>query len=72
MNERDEMGSLLVVSNQAPTEWPDRFDSPHLTSAALDRLAHHAVTLVITRGSFRTQGRQHLKRIVGELAKDRR
>jgi hypothetical protein len=58
INERYEVGSMLVTSNRAPTEWPDLFGNPLLASAGLDRLAHHAETLVITGCSFRAQGRQ--------------
>jgi DNA replication protein DnaC len=53
MNERYELGSILVTSNRAPSEWPDLFGDPLLASAGLDRLAHQAETLVITGRSFR-------------------
>ncbi len=58
INERYEVGSILVTSNRAPAEWPDLFGNPLLASAGLDRLAHHAETLVITGSSFRAHGRQ--------------
>jgi len=57
INERYEVGSILVTSNRAPAEWPDLFGNPLLASAGLDRLAHHAETLVITGSSFRAHGR---------------
>lgn len=60
INERYEVGSILVTSNRAPAEWPDLFGNPLLASAGLDRLAHHAETLVITGTSFRAQGRRQL------------
>jgi DNA replication protein DnaC len=72
INERYEVGSVLVTSNRAPTEWPDLFGNPLLASAGLDRLAHHAETLVITGRSFRAQGHQPMEKPVGELAKERR
>ena len=72
MNERDEVGSLLVTSNRAPTEWPDLCGNPLLASAELDRLAHHAETVVITGRSFRAQGRQLSEQTAGEPTKDRR
>jgi DNA replication protein DnaC len=53
INERYEVGSILVTSNRAPAEWPDLFGDPLLASAGLDRLAHQAETLVITGRSFR-------------------
>lgn len=57
INERYEVGSILVTSNRAPDEWPDLFGNPLLASAGLDRLAHHAETLIITGRSYRAQGR---------------
>jgi DNA replication protein DnaC len=53
MNERYEVGSILLTSNRAPEEWPDLFGDPLLASAGLDRLAHQAETLVISGRSFR-------------------
>ena len=72
MNERYEVGSILVTSNRAPTEWPDLFGNPLLASVGLDRLAHHAENLVITGRSFRAHGRQPLEKTAGELAQERR
>jgi DNA replication protein DnaC len=68
INERYEAGSILVTSNRAPTEWPDLFGNPLLASAGLDRLAHHAESLVITGRSFRAQGRQPVEKTGSELA----
>jgi DNA replication protein DnaC len=51
--ERYERGSIILTSNRAPTEWPELFGNPLLASAGLDRLAHHAETVVITGRSFR-------------------
>jgi DNA replication protein DnaC len=56
INERYEVGSILVTSNRAPAEWPDLFGDPLLASAGLDRLAHQAETLIITGRSYRAQG----------------
>jgi DNA replication protein DnaC len=72
INERYEVGSMLVTSNRAPTEWPDLFGNPVLASAGLDRLAHHAEMLVITGRSFRAQGGQPAAKLAGELVKERR
>jgi DNA replication protein DnaC len=58
INERYEVGSILVTSNRAPNEWPDLFGDPLLASAGLDRLAHQAESVVITGRSYRAQGRQ--------------
>jgi DNA replication protein DnaC len=51
--ERYEKGSIVLTSNRAPSEWPDLFGNPLLASAGLDRLAHHAESVVITGRSFR-------------------
>jgi DNA replication protein DnaC len=56
INERYEVGSILVTSNRAPAEWPDLFGDPLLASAGLDRLAHQAETRIITGRSYRAQG----------------
>jgi DNA replication protein DnaC len=72
INERYEVASMLVTSNRAPTEWPDLFGNPLLASAGLDRLAHHAETLVITGRSYRAQGRQASEKPTGDLARERR
>ena len=51
--ERYERGSIILTSNRAPSEWPELFGNPLLASAGLDRLAHHAETVVMTGRSFR-------------------
>ena len=56
INERYEVGSIVVTSNRAPSEWPELFGDPLLASAGLDRLAHHAETLLLTGRSYRAQG----------------
>lgn len=61
INDRYEVGSILLTSNRAPAEWPDLFGNPLLASAGLDRLAHHAETVVITGRSYRAQGRARLE-----------
>jgi DNA replication protein DnaC len=43
----------VVTSNRAPSEWPELFGNPLLASAGLDRLAHHAESVIITGRSFR-------------------
>ena len=45
---------MLLTSNRAFKEWPPIFnhDSP-LTSAVLDRLLHHADTIIMEGKSFR-------------------
>lgn len=56
ISERYEQGSIILTSNRAPSEWPELFGNPLLASAGLDRLAHHAETVVITGQSYRAAG----------------
>ena len=53
---RYEVGSIVLTTNRAPSEWPELFQDPLLGSAGLDRLAHHAESLVITGPSYRKSG----------------
>ena len=51
---RYEQGSLIITSNRAYKHWPQIFNNDStLTSALLDRLLHHAETIVIEGRSFR-------------------
>jgi DNA replication protein DnaC len=51
---RYERGSLLITSNRAFKKWPEIFNNDStLTSALLDRLLHHAETLIIESTSYR-------------------
>ena len=51
---RDEQGALIITSNRAFKEWPAIFNHDStLTSAVLDRLLHHADTIIIEGKSFR-------------------
>ena len=58
ISERYERGSMIVTSNRAFEEWADVFGDPLLASAALDRLTHHAHTLVIRGASYRQRSRR--------------
>ena len=58
ISERYESRSCIVTSNRAFEEWPDVFANDLLASAALDRLTHHAHTLVIRGQSYRQRGRR--------------
>jgi DNA replication protein DnaC len=51
---RYEQGAIVITSHRAFKEWPKIFnnDSP-LTAAILDRLLHHAETVIIEGKSFR-------------------
>jgi len=51
---RYEQGALIITSNRAFQEWPTIFNHDStLTSAVLDRLLHHADTIIIEGKSFR-------------------
>jgi DNA replication protein DnaC len=58
ITERYERGSLIITSNRAFEEWGEIFANDLLASAALDRLTHHAHTIVIRGESFRQRGRR--------------
>jgi DNA replication protein DnaC len=58
ITERYEHGSLIVTSNRALEEWPEVFQNDLLASAALDRLTHHAHTLIIRGDSYRQRNRR--------------
>jgi len=51
---RYEHGALIITSNRAYKHWPEIFNNDStLTSALLDRLLHHAETVLIEGKSFR-------------------
>jgi len=55
---RYEKGSIVITSNRAYKEWPKIFNNDAtLTSAILDRLLHHADTIVIEGKSYRMKER---------------
>ena len=58
ISERYEQGSMIISSNRAFEEWAEVFDNDLLASAALDRLTHHAHTLVIQGQSYRQRDRR--------------
>ncbi len=54
ISQRYERGSTVITSNRAYKQWPEIFNNDStLTSAILDRLLHHAETLVIEGKSYR-------------------
>jgi DNA replication protein DnaC len=58
ISERYERGSLIITSNRAFEEWTEVFGNELLASAALDRLTHHAHTLIIRGESYRQRDRR--------------
>lgn len=54
ISERYERGSIVLTTNQPYKSWPKVFNNDAtLTSAVLDRLLHHADTVVIDGKSYR-------------------
>jgi DNA replication protein DnaC len=59
VSQRYEQGSIILTSNKAFQEWPSIFNNDStVTAAILDRLLHHADTLVLTGASYRMKQRQ--------------
>ena len=51
---RYEQGAMIITSNRAFKNWPEIFNNDStLTSAVLDRLLHHAETVLIEGKSYR-------------------
>lgn len=54
ISQRYERGSIIITSNRAFKKWPEIFNNDStLTSAILDRLLHHAETMLIEGKSYR-------------------
>jgi len=54
ISQRYERGSTVITSNRSYKQWPEVFNNDStLTSALLDRLLHHAETIVIEGRSYR-------------------
>jgi DNA replication protein DnaC len=54
ISQRYEQGSLLLTTNQPYKHWPKIFNNDStLTSAVLDRLLHHAETVILEGKSYR-------------------
>ena len=57
-SQRYERGSIILTSNRAYKNWPEIFNhDATLTSAILDRVLHHAETVIIEGNSFRMKER---------------
>jgi DNA replication protein DnaC len=50
---RYEKHPMIITSNRDFNEWPQVFSNPLMASAAMDRLVHRAVKLVIEGKSYR-------------------
>jgi DNA replication protein DnaC len=54
ISNRYEQGSMIISTNRAFKDWPEIFNNDAtLTSAILDRVLHHAETVVIEGKSYR-------------------
>lgn len=54
ISQRYERGSIIITSNRAFKNWPEIFNNDSiLTSAILDRLLHHAETILVEGKSYR-------------------
>lgn len=54
ISHRYERGSILLTSNRIFKQWPEIFNHDStITSAVLDRLLHHAETVIIEGNSYR-------------------
>jgi DNA replication protein DnaC len=54
ISQRYERGSTVITTNRAFKHWPEIFNNDStLTSALLDRLLHHAESIVIEGRSYR-------------------
>ena len=54
ISQRYERSSIILTTNKAFKQWPAIFNNDStITSAVLDRLLHHAETVVIEGGSYR-------------------
>ena len=60
ISQRYERGSTVITTNRAFKQWPEVFNNDStLTSALLDRLLHHAESVVIEARSYRM--RDHIE-----------
>ena len=58
ISQRYERGSIVITSNKAFKQWPTIFNGDStITSAVLDRLLHHAETIIIEDPSYRMKDR---------------
>jgi DNA replication protein DnaC len=58
ISHRYEQGAMIITSNRAFKQWPEIFNNDStLTSAILDRLLHHAETVLVEGKSYRMKDR---------------
>src|SRR5438132_2237453 len=58
ISQRYERGSIVLTTNKAFKQWPSIFNGDStITAAVLDRLLHHAETVLIEGSSYRMKDR---------------
>lgn len=58
ISQRYEQGAIILTTNKPFKKWPEIFDNDStLTSAVLDRLLHHATSVLIEGKSYRMKDR---------------
>lgn len=55
ISKRYEKGSVIITSNKSFEQWADIFADGVLSSAIIDRVAHHSVVIKINGQSYRTK-----------------
>lgn len=60
--ERYERASVMITSNLPFSKWEQIFKDPMTTAAAIDRLVHHSVVLVLNLQSYRLEQSKKRKR----------
>lgn len=55
ISKRYEKGSVIITSNKNFEQWADIFADSVLSSAIIDRIAHHSVVIKINGQSYRTK-----------------
>lgn len=64
ISKRYENGSVIISSNKSFEQWADIFSDGILSSAIIDRIAHHCTVIKINGQSFRTK---NLKKKGGDV-----
>ncbi len=59
INHLYEYRSIIITSNKLPQEWGDTFGEQTIAAAMLDRIMHHAKTVVINGDSYRIKNKAH-------------
>jgi DNA replication protein DnaC len=60
ISQRYEQGSIVLTTNKPFKQWPSIFNNDStIASAVLDRLLHHAQTIVIEGSSYRMKDREN-------------